>query len=634
MHPLLLRQLKRAFGSPDSAPPQLEEFLETVSRAYEQADADRELLERALELSSDELYTSNADLRQLVGLLEATLDSTEDGVLVIGEGGDVARWNRRFIAQWRLEDQEIPLNGAELGELLRGRLVRPAELDDVVGQAMHDPGETVTAVVELRDGRFLQVSSRANEPLASGDSIGRVWSFHDLTEVKQAEKTIRHFAYHDALTGLPNRALFEDRLSVALTRARRTGTVFALLFIDLDRFKNVNDTLGHSAGDELLKEVAARLQEHGRGGDVLARFGGDEFVFLMQNIRSPDNARRVAGRLLESLKPAFEIEGRRLHASASIGVALFPTDGEDRETLLRKADAALYSAKDRGRNTFDLYHSDLDADSYERLILENDLRADLKDEKVHFALQPIFSADGSRILGAEALARWNRRGEPVPPARFIPIAEESELIDELGEYVLLQALSYCKRWSEAGHTDVYISVNVSPRQLQRNGLEKRVLRILQQAGVAPEQLQLEITESHLVKTGSAGLRTVNSLALMGIRVALDDFGTGYSSLRHLRELPLTTLKIDRSFIQNCSTDPEDRELVSTVVALGHSLDLQVVAEGAEEPDQAKVLADIGCDAVQGYVFGRPEAPELFEARLLAQAPRVPVSVGRPVEKAV
>ncbi|MEZ4416533.1 MAG: EAL domain-containing protein [Gemmatimonadota bacterium] len=617
MHPLLRRQVKRAFGEGTEPDPELTKLLEAVSRAYEQADGDRAMLERALDLSSSELFASNSELRDLVTLLEVTLDSTEDGVLVIGRKGEVARWNRRFAALWRLEPEEMATDGDALADVLAKKLLRPQELQMAIRQAIVEPGELVTAVLELKDGRFVQVTSRGQ----SGErqaGIGRVWSFHDLTEIKQAEKTIRHFAYHDALTGLPNRALFEDRLSVALTRARRTSTVFALLFIDLDRFKNVNDTLGHSAGDQLLREVAGRLQEHGRSGDVLARFGGDEFVFLLQNIRSADNARRVAGRLLESMRPQFELEGRRLHVTASIGVAMYPADGQDRETLLRKADAALYSAKDRGRNTCDLYRSEIDADSYERLILENELRADLKEGRVDIALQPIFCAQDFSVRGGEALARWTRRGQPVPPGRFIAIAEESELIDELGEYVLEKALREVRRWTEAGHPDVRASVNVSPRQLQRAGFEKRVLEILDETGVAPGRLQLEVTESQLMQTGSVGLRTVNALKMMGIRVALDDFGTGYSSLRHLRELPISTLKIDRSFIKNVATDSRDRDLVATVVALAHSMNLVVVAEGAEDMDQVRTLSEVGCNAIQGFALGRPETPDQFFARLNEQ----------------
>ncbi|MCA9736594.1 MAG: EAL domain-containing protein [Gemmatimonadota bacterium] len=613
MHPLLRRQLKRALGDVRITP-ELSDLLNAVSKAYEQSDADRATLERALDLSSAELNESNSELRELVALLEATLDSTEDGVLVIDGDGTVVRWNRRFEALWRMGADEIVRDGTELIRVLGQRLVRAQELEMAVRQAVRDSSELVTAVLELRDGRFLQLTSRAQSGLPH-QGLGRVWSFHDLTEIKQAEKTIRHFAYHDALTGLPNRALFEDRLSVALTRARRTGTVFALLFIDLDRFKNVNDTLGHSAGDQLLREVALRLQEHGRSGDVLARFGGDEFVFLLQNIRSADNARRVAERLLESMRPQFELEGRRLHVTASIGVAMYPTDGQDRETLLRKADAALYSAKDRGRNTLDLYRSEIDADSYERLILENELRSDLREGRVDIALQPIVCAQDGRVVGGEALARWTRRGQPVPPGRFIPIAEESELIDELGEYVLAKALTEARRWSDAGHEGLRVSVNVSPRQLQRVGLDRRVLEILDEAGVTPERLQLEVTESQLMQTGSQGLRTVNSLAMMGIRVALDDFGTGYSSLRHLRELPIKTLKIDRSFIRNVQTDPKDRELVATVVALAHSMDLNVVAEGAEDMEQVRILSEVGCDAIQGFALGRPETPDQFMERL-------------------
>jgi len=616
VHRLLDRQIRRSLG-PDFEPDHdMDVFLDQVDRAYAQADADRAMLERALELSSGELVDTNRDLRQAVVLLEATLESTEDGLVVIDALGQVVRINQRFCVLWEVNENDMPTDGHELLQRIAETMVRPGDLMDLVRLANRDNQAAVSEVLELSRDRFLQVSSRPHTPVAVGEP-GRVWSFHDLTEIKRAESTIRHFAYHDALTDLPNRALLHDRLSMAVAHARRSGSVLALFFIDLDRFKQINDTLGHSAGDTLLKEVAQRLSALMRSSDTLARFGGDEFVLVAQDIENRENAGVVAERLLAALRPSFHIDGHALHVSGSVGVALFPDDADDQESLVRKADAALYVAKDMGRDTFEVYRPERESVNLERLLMENELRAAVRGESLDIALQPIVCGTTGRVRAGEALCRWNRDGDPVPPATFIPVAEQAGLIEELGDLVLRKGLAQCRDWLDAGFGDVRVAINVSPLQLERGGFSRRLRDLLDIAGLPPHALEVEITESTLMKSGDRGVNVVHELAEIGLAVALDDFGTGYSSLQSLRQLPLTALKIDRSFVRACHIDARDAELIRTIVSLGHSLDLEVVAEGVENEEQCRLLVDAGCDLLQGYALGRPSDPEVFMRLLRA-----------------
>ena len=461
-----------------------------------------------------------------------------------------------------------------------------------------------------------------------GMQIGAFGIARDITERKKAEDTIRDLAYHDALTGLPNRALFEDRLSVALAQAHRSRQMLAVMFLDLDRFKVVNDTLGHSGGDKLLKGVADDLQAILREGDTVARVGGDEFTFLLPGIANQEDAIDIAQRILDILRVPRLIDGQEFAITTSIGITVYPQDGADTDTLLRNADTAMYRAKERGRNNFQLYTPAMNAGVFERLSLENDLRHALERDELRVYYQPIAETQTGRIVAIEALLRWQHpeRGI-VNPDEFIPFAEETGLIVPIGEWVLREAMFQNRAWQDAGHRPMRVTVNLSARQLQQEDMVSIVARLLRETGLAPEHLQLEITESAVMKNVELIIAMLHQIRRMGVGVSLDDFGTGYSSLSYLKRFPIDSVKIDRSFVRDIATDPSDAAIVTTVIAMARNLNLKVIAEGVETPEQLEFLQKRGCDEYQGYLISRPVEPAKI-AGLLEPARRTRAKITR------
>jgi diguanylate cyclase (GGDEF)-like protein len=433
------------------------------------------------------------------------------------------------------------------------------------------------------------------------------------------EARMHELAFYDGLTGLPNRALFEDRLRMALARVQRAGEGVALLFLDLDRFKAVNDSLGHPAGDGLLREIAARLPRCLREGDTAARWGGDEFIILLPDLPGERQAAAQAAAVViekvrEALARPVMVEGQEIEVSTSIGVVLHPWDGANVVDLIKHADTAMYQAKGRGRNTYQFFTEAMHTAARERLILENDLRRALRRSELAVHYQPQVQMRGRRIVGAEALVRWwhPERGW-ISPAEFIPVAEESGQIQAIGRWVLDQVLAQMKDWGARGLTVPRISVNVSAYQLTDPAFPRTVLELLGAHGLAPEYLGLEFTESALVQERT--LQTLIAIAQLGVDLAVDDFGTGYSSLSYLKRFPLTALKIDQSFVHDLETDPSDAALVRAIIAMARSLRLRVIAEGVESGAQRTLLSRYGCREFQGYLFSPPVAAEKFAAFL-------------------
>lgn len=447
----------------------------------------------------------------------------------------------------------------------------------------------------------------------------------DVTASKQAEKSLEEkdahleqMAYHDSLTGLPNRSLLVDRLVHAAGQADRSGTLMALLFIDLDRFKTINDSLGHIVGDALLKSAAKRLQNLVRKVDTVARFGGDEFVILLEDVQSSKNVVIVVQKILLALEAVFEIEEHRLHTSGSIGISLYPEDGLDAETLIKNADAAMYKAKEGGRNNFYFYEKALTELMTQRILMENKLRTAFEQEGLELYYQPLVNLQSHRICGVEALLRWNDSEEgAIPPNRFIPLAEETGLIISIGEWVIQQAFMSLKRWDEQGiRLDGFaMHINLSARQLQQKNLPQRIQEILSNTGVSPERIVLELTESSIMKNEIGAHAMLTALRKVGVGIAIDDFGTGHSSLSRLKQLPISELKIDGSFICDITEDADDRAIVQAILALSANLDLRVVAECVEHIGQEEFLLQHGCELAQGYYYARP-MPENELLRLL------------------
>lgn len=440
------------------------------------------------------------------------------------------------------------------------------------------------------------------------------------TERQQAEGTIRRLAYFDPLTDLPNRRLLRERLEQAIAWSRRTGTRTALLYVDLDRFKAVNDTLGHGAGDALLQGVSTRLVGAVRTGDTVSRQGGDEFAIVLGNLRHGEDAAMVAEKLIEAMKQPFELEERELFLTASVGISLFPDDTEDLEALFSKADIAMYQAKDEGKNTFRFYSEEINAHSLERMEMETCLRQSMEKGELFLEYQPQADVKTGGIYGVEALVRWQcGRFGLVPPDRFVPLAEETGLIVPMGEWILRTACLEYQRWNKQWAGLSSLSVNLSAVQLRQPGLLAMVERVLDETGMKRGALILEITESALVSNPEEAIITLNALSRLGVGVSIDDFGTGYSSLSYLKRFPVSELKIDRSFVDGLANNADDVAITQAVIALAKSLNLDVIAEGVETAEQLRVIERLGCHRVQGYFIGRPMNPDGMSSLLLQGA---------------
>jgi diguanylate cyclase (GGDEF)-like protein len=447
---------------------------------------------------------------------------------------------------------------------------------------------------------------------------------NEIAERRHAEQRLDYLAHHDPLTDLPNRLLFKERLSHSLQQLGANGGQLAVLFIDLDHFKDVNDTLGHSVGDTLLAAVTRRLESCIRPGDTLARLGGDEFICILERIAGPATALEVADQLLELFRQPFSVGDNQLYLSASIGISQAPLDGMDVDVLVRKADAAMYQAKAHGRNRSHFYTSEMTASAQERIQLESLLRDAILTQELSVHFQPKIDVQTGQLLGAEALLRWHSAelGE-VPPARFIPLAEETGFIIELGFWVLCESCRQVAAWDAAGLHVPVVSINLSVKQLERGNFPELLRNVMRETGIAPHRLELEITESVVMDVEDA-FAMLDDLRALGVQLALDDFGTAYSSLSYLRRLPVQTLKIDCAFIAGIGKNRSDEAIVQAMVAISHSLDLSAVAEGVETVEQFEFLRRLGCEQVQGFLFGTPVAGDAFLTRwLAAQAVALP-----------
>ena len=494
--------------------------------------------------------------------------------------------------------------------------------------------ENLTARQSFRDvimrrvapGRRAYYISMSGEPVfdTAGGFIGYRGIAREITEQKVAEEHIHYMARHDSLTGLPNRMMFSSLLNVAIPTATRYKRDFAVMFIDLDRFKFINDTLGHEAGDTLLKEIAARFKQTLRASDVIARLGGDEFVVLVQEVSDREHAATVARKMLSAAIKPMMLAGQECRVTASIGVALFPGDGEDEQALMKNADSAMYFAKEEGKNNFQFYTSEISSQSLERLALESNLRRAMERREFSLNYQAKLDLKTGVITGVEALLRWQSAElGSVSPAKFIPLAEETGLIVHIGRWVLRTACEQNVAWQREGLPPINMAVNLSVRQFADETLLDDIATILRETGMAPKLLELEITEGMLIHNIDRAIKLLTAIKQMGVRLAIDDFGTGYSSLGQLKNFPIDTLKVDRSFIRDLATDSEDRAITSAIIAMGKTLSLTVVAEGVETIEQQTFLRGQSCDEMQGYYFSKPIVAEEFAALLRKNTPALP-----------
>jgi len=441
--------------------------------------------------------------------------------------------------------------------------------------------------------------------------------FSDITPEKDAEKKLQHMAFYDSLTQLPNRTLYKERLEQELRIAKRRNEHLAVLFLDLDRFKYINDTLGHATGDELLVEASQRISECVRESDTVARLGGDEFTVILSNTHDTQSIEKISRAIINSISKKFIIKDNDVNIGVSIGIALYPKNGDNYGDLIKNADAAMYKAKEAGRNTFSFFTDDLQATMIQRLTAEKALKEAIEKEEFTVFYQPKISLEEGDLVGAEALLRWpSTNGKMIPPFEFIPLAEETGLIIPLGEWVLNKACQQAAQWLDMGHSKYRMSVNLSGRQLEIDNLIEVVKLALERANLAPKHLELEVTESMLMKDADMAIEKLGQLRDLGIRISIDDFGTGYSSLSYLKRLPIHTLKIDRSFVMDLDDDADDRAIVSAIISMANTLGLHVTAEGVETQGQCEYLRNAGVDEIQGFLFGKPMTADDFQEYFL------------------
>ena len=565
------------------------------------------------------------ELSEALSLLTATLDSTADGILVVDNDGAIAGFNRRFSEIWRIAADFVAVgDGARKLGFVLDQLLNPQTFLARRSELLQMPENESFDTLEFKDGRAVELSSRPQT--VAGRIVGRVWSFRDVTDRIRLEDELEYRAFHDSLTGLANKALFQDRLEHALARIGETGSHLAVLFIDLDDFKTVNDSLGHGEGDQLLKGVATNLSRCLRPLDTAARLGGDEFAILIEDVWSREDIMSLAGRILESLGQAVQDGTGSASSAGSIGIA-FDEPGVTSEQLLRNADIAMYKAKERGKNRFEIYRKEMHTAVLARIEQERELRAAIHDGDLLTHYQPIYNLDTRRIIGFEALVRWAHPvGGLVDPRLFVPLAEELGLIGEIDSFVLRSACLQARQWQEQGLADgLVMSVNLSPGQLIDPDLAHRVAAEVEACGFDPRSLIIEITESAMLTDNETTVRNLVELRSLGVRVALDDFGTGYSSLSHLDRLQIDIVKIDRSFIQALGSGDDTHSLAAALVQLAQTLGYEAIGEGVENAVQERGLRTLGCRFAQGYHLGRPLNTECTDLLLKSESAFDPVA---------
>lgn len=540
-------------------------------------------------------------------LLATVFENSKEGMLILDKDLNMISVNKAFCS----------LNGESIETI-------DDAIPDLISQFFQIDKNDLIKEAIMNDGYWLGEVSGHDEkgksyPLwltintvkdSKNKLINYIVMLTDVSEIKRSQEELEHVATHDSLTNLPNRILFNDRLQQAVNRSKRSRNIGALFFLDLDRFKNINDNLGHQVGDELLIQVSKRLLKISRSADTLARLGGDEFTLVVEGLESTEESALIAEKILAQFSEPFKLGGYNLEISASIGISVFPRDTEDPVEIVKHADTAMYSAKELGRNTYQFYTQDLTSNAFEYFAIEIALRKALEYNEFFLLYQPQYSLLSNEIIGVEALIRWQHPDMGiVSPAKFIPIAESTGQIQAIGEWVIKEACRQSAYWQKQGISDLTVSINLSRKQLVIPTLDEQVKSILTEEGVSGEQIEFEITESSILDNQDIVYNNLKQFKKMGITMAIDDFGTGYSSLVNLKQFPLSRLKIDQSFVRDVTKDKNDEAIIRATIALGKSLQLKIIAEGVEKEEQRDFLIKEGCDQVQGFLFSEPLLPE-------------------------
>ncbi|MGK7895400.1 MAG: EAL domain-containing protein [Xenococcus sp. (in: cyanobacteria)] len=586
----------------------------TVKEALRRYGQEAKLVEQNILLQQ-----TNEQLSKSLDLLLATFEAADDGILVLDNQGNVIILNQQFLSIWQIYSDDIAQNSNQILTLISQQITNPFACD--LKEKKHQYSTQKYDILKLTNGKILESYFQTQK--LKGEVVGQVWRFRDVTEKERAKALAKHRALHDTLTQLPKRTILTCQLSEAITKAEQDSHLLAVMFVDLDRFKMINDTLGHQVGDLLLRSVVKRLKNCLQGKDLISRWGNDEFTLLLSRIYERKSASMIAKRILEILKSPFQIDNQQIHITGGIGIAIYPEHGNNAETLLKNADAALSQAKKLGSNNYQYYNPTLNIQAQKLLTLETLLHSALKNQEFLLYYQPIVNIITGRIAKMEALLRWNNpKVGLVSPNMFIPLAEENGEIIPIGEWVLKTACAQNKAWQEMGLPPIKMSVNLSVSQFQQSNLVAMITTILQETNLEPEYLELEITETVTMKDTALAKNILHQLHKMGISLSMDDFGTGYSSLGYLKQFPFCTLKIDRSFVKDLHPASQDIAIIDAVIALGQGLNLNIVAEGVETEELKNLLKNLGCEYIQGYLFSKPlpaiEATELLKNHMLLQ----------------
>lgn len=565
-----------------------------------------------IELLNDLVQQRTKELKKSLSITRATLESTTDGIVVVSNAGEIIDYNQKFVKIWQIPSEVLTKKMYDpLLEYISSLMISPQHFLEKQKDFDQQSEIEFYQEVKLKNGRILECFNLPHK--IDELVIGRVISFRDVTEDKRLEEQLQHLATYDTLTELPNRTLLLDRIEQAISTSIRTKKFVAILFIDLDQFKTVNDSLGHSIGDELLKDFARRFMHVTRTSDTMARFGGDEFVMVLTQLNNEEDVIPIAQNLLNLAALPFTIQGHELRLTCSIGISIYPINGKNAENLLKNADLAMYRVKVTGRNNFEFYTKKMNVNVVRRLQLKTNLFKALENNEFCLYYQPIFDLNTHKIISTEVLLRWQHPNLGLLlPDEFINIAEEIGLIIEIGEWVLKTACMQNKEWQDNHIAHIPIAVNLSSFQVHHSNFREIITRVLAESNLDPKFLELEITESIIINDTEAVIKTLNDIQKISVKFIIDDFGTGYSSLSYLRRLPIAKLKIDRSFIKNIKVNNEDDTVIIAIINLAHNLNLKVIGEGIESKKQVDFLAENKCDEVQGYYFCKPLPANQYE----------------------
>ena len=610
---ILKKQIDEFLRDVDIDATPLQAFLQAVNATFKQYDEDQRRLETSLSQSSEELVQANEELH-------AIFQAIPDQFLLLDDDGRIITYKSGQSSKYYLHGDR--LINKNIDEVVNKEV--SVKFMEAIKDVLANRAVIHFEFVSVYNKRIYYYEVRMM-PVKLHQVIALV---RDITERKQAEEQIAYLAYHDSLTGLPNNRLFKDRLRQGIAHASRNKKMLAVMFLDLDRFKLINDTMGHGIGDKLLQVTSDRLTEALRRTDSVAmnksavlntsvaRLGGDEFTIMLEDVDSTKSVSRVADRLIQSISQPIMLDDQEVYTSTSIGISVFPNDGDDVDVLLKNADAAMYYAKEQGRSNYQFFDKSMNESSVEQLILENSLRKAITNGELCLYYQPQVSVVSSKLVGMEALIRWKHPEKGfISPGVFIPVAEETGMIMEIGEWVIKEACRQAAEWQNKGYVPTRISVNVSAKQLKDERLSDIIASNIFDSGLEAKYLGIELTESAIILEPELALARLQNIKSIGVKLSLDDFGTGYSSLSYLKRFPIDTLKIDQAFIRDVKVDHEDAALVKAIIAMAHGLGMDVVAEGVELQEQLEFLGANACDTIQGYLFSRPLPANELEALL-------------------